>query len=170
MSSRKNIAPYIVAAIAAVVVGLLVWWVVKLEKRLHVEPEPVVVTDTIVDWQYDTVYRYDTRIVKLPIHDTTVCVDSIYATDSVYVEVPIYRYGYDTTLTTEHSSTRLEVKLSGYDVNIDTLTATTTVTPIYIQEKTPWYKRFRPSVGIGVGTTFKGEATVGAYFGVGYLF
>lgn len=170
MSSRKNIAPYIVAAIAAVVVGLLVWWVMKLEKRLHVEPEPVVVTDTIVDWKYDTVWFDTVKIVKLPVHDTTVCVDSVYATDSIYVEVPMYKYIYDTTLTTEHSSTRLEVKLSGYDVNIDTLTATTTITPTIIQETIPWYKRFRPSFGIGVGTTFKGEATVGAYFGVGYLF
>lgn len=170
MSNRKDIAPYIFAAIVAIIVGLLVWWVVRLEKRLHVEPEPVVVTDTIVDWQYDTVYRYDTKIVKLPIHDTTVCVDSIYATDSVYVEVPIYRYEYDTTLTDTHSTTQLHAKLSGYAVNVDTLTVSTTITPIVVKEKIPWYKRFRPSVGVGVGTTFKGEATVGVYAGFGYLF
>lgn len=166
----KKATPYIVGAIMAVVIGLLIWWVVSLQKKLHTPVEPVVVTDTIVDWQHDTVYRYDTRIVKLPIHDTTVCVDSIYATDSVYVEVPIYKYKYDTTLTDTNSTTRLQATLSGYYVNIDTLTVTTTITPIVIKETIPWYKRFRPSVGVGVGTTFKGEATVGVYAGVGYLF
>ena len=170
MSDHKNIAPYITAAIVAVIIGLLVWWVVALEKKLHTPVEPLVVTDTIIDWKSDTVYRYDTKIVKLPIHDTTVCIDSIFATDSIFVEVPMYRYIYDTTLATEHSTTLLHVAISGYEVNIDTLSATTTVTPIILKENTPWYKRFRPSVGVGVGTTFKGQATVGVYAGVGYLF
>lgn len=166
----KKSTPYVICAVVAIIIGLLVWWVVSLERKLHTPPEPVVVTDTIVDWQYDTVYKYDTRIVKLPIHDTTVCVDSVFATDSVYVEVPMYRYKYDTTLTDTHSTTRLQATLSGYAVNVDTLVATTTITPIVIKKKIPWYKRFRPSVGVGVGTTFKGEATVGVYAGVGYLF
>lgn len=166
----KKATPYIVGAIVAVIIGLLIWWVVALQRKLHTPIEPVVVTDTIVDWQYDTVYRYDTKVVKLPIHDTTVCVDSIYATDSVYVEVPIFKYKYDTTFTDTNSTMRLQATLSGYEVNVDTLTVTTTITPIIIKEKIPWYKRFRPSIGVGVGTTFKGEATVGVYGGVGYLF
>ena len=170
MSDHKNIAPYITAAIVAVIIGLLVWWVVALERKLHTPVEPVVVTDTIIDWKSDTVYRYDTKIVKLPIHDTTVCVDSVFATDSVLVDVPIYRYIYDTTLTDTNAVTRLQLTISGYAVNVDTLLSTTTITPIIIKEKIPWYKRFRPSVGVGVGTTFKGEATVGVYAGVGYLF
>ena len=33
MSDHKNIAPYITAAIVAVIIGLLVWWVVALEKK-----------------------------------------------------------------------------------------------------------------------------------------
>lgn len=161
---------YVTVSILEIVIGLLVWWVVSLQKKLHTPVEPVVVTDTIVDWQYDTVYRYDTRIVKLPIHDTTVCVDSVFSTDSVFVEVPIYKYKYDTTLTDTHSTTHLHAKLSGYAVNVDTLTVSTTITPIVIKEKIAWYKRIRPSIGVGVGTTFKGEATVGVYAGVGYLF
>ena len=170
MSNKWKIALCGLAVAAALAITLLAVWVVRLNRQLHVTPEPVVVTDTIVDWKYDTVYRYDTKIVKLPIHDTTVCVDSVYTTDSVFVEVPIFKYKYDTTLTTEHSTTRLQATLSGYDVNIDTLAVSTTITPIVIKETIPWYKRFRPSVGIGVGTTFKGEATVGVYAGVGYLF
>ena len=166
----KKATPYIVGAIIAVIIGLLIWWVVALQRKLHTPIEPVVVTDTIVDWQYDTVYRYDTKVVKLPIHDTALCVDSIWTTDSVYVEVPIFKYKYDTTFTDTNSTMRLQATLSGYEVNVDTLTVTTTITPIIIKEKIPWYKRFRPSIGVGVGTTFKGEATVGVYGGVGYLF
>ena len=166
----KKATPYIIGAVVAIIIGLLVWWVVALQKKLHTPPEPVVVTDTIVHWQHDTVYRIDTRTVKLPIHDTTLRTDTLHLTDSILVDVPIYKYIYDTTLTTPHSTTHLRAAISGYDVNLDTLTATTTVTPIIIKETIPWYRRIRPSVGIGVGTTFKGEATVGVYAGIGYLF
>ena len=127
-------------------------------------------TDTITDWQYDTVFRIDTKVVKLPVHDTTTVTDSLWLTDSVLVEVPMMRYRYDTTLADTHSTTRLTATLSGYEVRVDTLTVNTTIQPIIIKEAIPWQKRFRPSVGVGVGTNIKGEATVGIYLGVGYLF
>ena len=128
------------------------------------------VTDTITDWQYDTVFRVDTRVVKLPIHDTTTVTDSLWLTDSVLVEVPISRYRYDTTLTDTHSTTRLTASLSGYEVRVDTLAVTTTIEPIIIKETLPWRKRIRPSVGVGIGTNLRGEATVGVFVGIGYLF
>ena len=134
------------------------------------ETTTVTVTDTITDWQHDTVYRYDTKVVKLPVHDTTMLTDSLCFTDSVFVEVPVYRYRYDTTLTDTNVTTRLRAVLSGYDVHIDTLAVTTTITPIIIKEAIPWHKRFRPSVGVGIGTNLKGEATAGLYVGIGYLF
>lgn len=128
------------------------------------------VTDTITEWQHDTVFRIDTKVVKLPVHDTTTLIDSLWMTDSVLVEVPIMRYRYDTTLADTNSTTRLTATLSGYEVRVDTLTVSTTIQPIIIKEAIPWKKRFRPSVGVGVGTNLKCEATVGVYFGVGYLF
>lgn len=128
------------------------------------------VEDTIIDWQHDTVFRIDTKLVKLPVHDTTTLIDSLWMTDSVLVEVPMMRYRYDTTLADTHSTTRLTATLSGYEVRVDTLTVSTTIQPIIIKETIPWQNRFRPSVGVGVGTNLKGEATVGVYFGVGYLF
>ena len=127
------------------------------------------VTDTITDWQYDTVYRVDTRVVRLPVHDTTRMTDSLWVTDSVLVEVPISRYRYDTTLTDTHSTTRLTASLSGYEVRVDTLSVTTTIEPIIIKETLPWRKRIRPSVGVGIGTNLKGEATAGVFVGIGYL-
>ena len=136
------------------------------------EQETVIdtVTDTITDWKYDTVFRVDTKVVKLPVHDTTTVTDSRWLTDSVLVEVPMMRYRYDTTLADTHSTTRLTATLSGYEVRVDTLTVSTIIQPVIIKEAIPWQKRFRPSVGVGVGTNLKGEATVGVYFGVGYLF
>ena len=128
------------------------------------------VTDTITDWQHDTIFRIDTKVVKLPVHDTTTLTDSLWLTDSVLVEVPMMRYRYDTTLTDTHSTTRLAATLSGYEVRVDTLAVSTTIQPIIIKEAIPWQKRFRPSVGVGVGTNLKGEATVGVFVGVGYLF
>ena len=128
------------------------------------------VTDTITEWQHDTVFRIDTKVVKLPVHDTTTLTDSLWLTDSVLVEVPICRYRYDTTLTDTHSTTRLTATLSGYEVSVDTLAVSTTIQPVIIKETIPWQRRFRPSVGVGVGTNLKGEATVGMYFGIGYLF
>lgn len=128
------------------------------------------VTDTITDWQHDTVFRIDTKVVKLPVHDTTTLTDSLWLTDSVLVEVPMMRYHYDTTLTDTHSTIRLTATLTGYEVSVDTLAVSTTIQPVIIKETIPWQKRFRPSIGVGVGTNLKGEATVGVYFGVGYLF
>ena len=71
------------------------------------------VTDTITNWQHDTVFRVDTKVVKLPVHDTTTVTDSLWLTDSVMVEVPMMRYRYDTTLADTHSTTRLTATLSG---------------------------------------------------------
>ena len=160
---------WIIIFVTAGICSLLAWFFGRMSAP---KPEFVTdtITDTIVNWKYDTIYRYDTKVVKLPIHDTTTVTDSLLLVDSVMVDVPIYKYHYDTTLSDTHGSTRLTATMSGYDVNIDTLEVTTTITPIIIKETLPWYKRFRPSVGIGIGTNYKGEATAGLYVGVGYLF
>lgn len=161
---------YLVAVLVFAVVMLTIGFIVG--RHYESEPETVTdtVTDTITDWQHDTVFRIDTKVVKLPVHDTTTTTDSLWLTDSVLVEVPMMRYRYDTTLTDTHSTTRLTATLSGYDVNVDTLAVSTTIQPVVIKETIPWTRRFRPSVGVGVGTNLKGEATAGVYFGIGYLF
>ena len=148
----------------------LAWWLGRLTAPAEFTYVTDTVTDTITDWQYDTVFRVDTRVVRLPVHDTTRMTDSLWLTDSVLVEVPISRYRYDTTLTDTHSTTRLTASLSGYEVRVDTLAVTTTIEPIIIKETIPWRKRIRPSVGVGVGANLRGEATVGVFVGIGYLF
>ena len=154
-----------------VVLGLilLAGWLGRLTAPAEFTYTTDTVTDTITDWQYDTVFRVDTRVVKLPIHDTTTVTDSLWLTDSVLVEAPISRYRYDTILKDTHSTTRFTASLSGYDVRVDTLAVTTTIEPIIIKETIPWRKRIRPSVGVGVGANLRGEATVGLFVGIGYL-
>ena len=147
----------------------LAWWLGGLTAPAEFTYVTDTVTDTITDWQYDTVFRVDTRVVKLPIQDTTRMTDSLWLTDSVLVEVPISRYRYDTILKDTHSTTRLTASLSGYEVRVDTLAVTTTIEPIIIKETIPWRKRIRPSVGVGVGANLRGEATVGVFVGIGYL-
>lgn len=164
----KDLLPY---GLALILAGVMVFFILKWKKaddELHIVPDPVTVTDTIIDWQFDTMYYTRTKVVKLPVHDTLV--DSLWSVDSVLVDVPMYTYQYDTTLRDTNCTTNVRAIITGYDVLVDEMTVSTTVTPIVIKETIPWYKRFRPSVGVGIGTTFKGEATVGAYVGVGYLF
>lgn len=164
MSQKWQIVTVIVAAVLSVALTIAICWIVRLTEKANTKSVPVTITDTIVDWQHDTVYRYDTKVVKLPVHDTTTI------TDSVLVEVPLSKYYYDTTLTDTNRTIRMQATLSGYDVSIDTLAVTTTITPIIIKETMPWYKRFRPSIGVGIGSNLKGEASVGVFLGVGYLF
>ena len=165
MTAKEFFKGFLPVLAIAVLIGLLT--APHRQKNIYVTDT---VTDTITHWQHDTVFRVDTKVVKLPVYDTTTLTDSLRITDSVLVEVPISRYRYDTTLTDTHSTTHLTASLSGYEVRIDTLAVTTTVQPVIIKESLPWYRRFRPSVGVGIGTNLKGEATTGIYLGVGYLF
>ena len=165
---KKAVTYFASFVILCCLIGLA-WWLGRLTAPAEFTYTTDTVTDTITDWQYDTVFRVDTRVVKLPIHDTTRMTDSLWLTDSVLVEVPISRYRYDTTLTDTHSTTRLTASLSGYEVRVDTLAVTTTIEPIIIKETLPWRKRIRPSVGVGIGTNLKGEATAGVFVGIGYL-
>ena len=169
MKIKDSIKTWVVVLVFAVVMLTLGF----IAGRSYAPTQEVVtdtVTDTITEWQHDTVFRIDTKVVKLPVHDTTTLTDSLWLTDSVLVEVPMMRYRYDTTLADTHSTTRLTATLSGYEVRVDTLAVSTIIQPVIIKETIPWQRRFRPSVGVGVGTNLKGEATVGMYFGIGYLF
>lgn len=165
MNAKEFFKGFTPVLVIAVMIGFLT--APRKQKPIYITDT---VTDTITHWQHDTVFRVDTKVVKLPVHDTTTLTDSLWLTDSVLVEVPISRYLYDTTLTDTHSTTHLTASLSGYEVRIDTLAVTTTIQPVIIKESLPWYLRFRPSVGLGLVTTVKGEATAGIYLGVGYLF
>ena len=113
----------------------------ELIQSYDVEPE-LIILDSIV---YDTVYIKNTEIVKLPIVDTLVQTDTIVAVDSVYVEVPISTYHYDTTLAETHISLICE----GFDVRLNSLLIENLKTSI-IKENKP--KRW--GIGVGIGATY----------------
>lgn len=122
----------------------------KSEKKcLEKEPtvitikEPVVIHDTITDikWKNKYIDHYDTAYFT--------CLDTI--TDTVKVEVPIYKYIADTTL---QDSTRVKAQFSGYNVTLDSLEVS------YQKEKTTVIiqptekKRIRWGFGIALGFGF----------------
>ena len=147
----------------------LFWWLGRVTAPAVSAFFTDTVTDTITDWRHDTVMRVDTRVVRLPVHDTVRMTDSVVRVDSVVVEVPIYQYRYDTTILSPDGATQLRAVLTGYDVTVDTLAVSTVVEPVAVKEAIPWYRRFRPSVGVGVGANSDGEVTTGVFVGVGYL-
>lgn len=120
----------------------------KSEKKcLEKEPvvvtikEPVTVHDTITNVQYKYKYidHYDTAYFT--------CLDTI--TDTVRVEVPIYKYIADTTL---QDSTRVKAQFSGYNVTLDSLEVSyqKEKTTVVIQEnKKEWHLGFGIAIGIG---------------------
>lgn len=120
----------------------------KSEKKcLEKEPtvitikEPVIVHDTVTNLQYKDKYHYRTDTCYLPVVDTI--------TDTAYVEVPIYRYTYD-TITPD--STHLRMSLSGFNVNVDTIQAEylKEKTTVVVQEnKKDWHWGFGFAIGFG---------------------
>lgn len=122
--------------------------------------DTIVINDTIVDMEYDTCYLWKKDTVKLPIvvNDTT----TILKIDSVLVEIPKYKYKYDTIIKDTAYSTRFSAVIEGFDVNLDSVYLNTIIAPQKVK-KEPWYRNIVPAAGVGYGV--KG---FGIFVGVGY--
>ena len=142
------------------VIYLLLFFLVKTNRTCQViqdKPETVYLTDTITNVVYDTVFIDHFETVKLPVTDTIV-IDSI-RIDSVFVEVPISVYRFDTTFTTDTTSLNIRIRNSGFNVTLDSLSYYFEYTP-RLQKKTHWF--IGPSLGIGYDfTTGKLIPTIG---------
>ena len=79
----------------------------------------IIVSDTIINIVYDTVYLERYKTVKLPITDTLYR-DSV-KIDSVFVEVPISTYKLDTVFKTDTTRLDLHIINSGFDVKLESL-------------------------------------------------
>lgn len=120
--------------------------------------DTVKICDTITNWQYDTVYfnRYDT------INTTDVVIINDTVNDTTYIQLPIYTYIYDTTITDTNYKTDLRAVLSGHSVNMDSLYLSTEITrqeAILVPKQRRW--------GIGAGLMY---GTGGFGFGVGIFY
>ena len=122
--------------------------------------DTIKLNDTIVDMEYDTCYLWKKDTVKLPvvINDTTTLVKI----DSIYVEIPKYKYYYDTIIKDTAYSTRFSAVIEGFDVNLDSVYLNTIIVP-QKAKKQAWYNNIVPAIGLGYGT-----GGFGIFAGVGY--
>ena len=164
----KQILLILVATIVILFTTLAIVITTHRTRKQPVPPQKtIIVTDTLINIVYDTVYLERYKTVKFPVIDT-LYIDST-RIDSVFVEVPISTYKLDTTFTTDTTRLNLFIQNSGYSVTLDTLSYKFTYqpTPPVIKKKRHRfgfyvgpavgisydYKTGRtlPSVGIGIG-------------------
>ena len=120
------------------------------KSREKPETKTITVTDTITKVVYDTLFIDHFEKVKLPVVDTVTIINDSLRIDSVFVEVPISVYRFDTCFTTDSTNLNIRIRNSGYAVTLDSLS--------YHFEYTPTLKKnyFRDHLkfGVGIGTGF----------------
>lgn len=138
--------------------GLMVWsYNVGKRHSTNTTTDTITVTDTIANWQYDTVYfnRYDT------INTTDVVIINDTVNDTTYIQLPIYTYIFDTIIQDTNYKTSLRAVASGFNVTMDSLYLSTEIMQ-QNPKKQPWYGNIVPAVGLGFGT-----GGFGVFAGVG---
>ena len=151
-------------------VALLIVKAIKYCHKAQEPPEPIYVTDTIVNVMFDTVYLDHYNVIKLPIHDTLnqIIIKDSLKIDSVFVEIPISAYKLDTAFATDTMEFRLSLKARGYDVSLDTLSYSFSYRPSSFDKKhrIGWFAG--PSVGVGYDfCTGRLVPTIGVGVGLG---
>ena len=121
---------------------------VTTEKQL----QPVIITDTLTQVVYDTVFIDHFETVKLPTTDTITIINDSIRIDSVFVEVPISVYKLDTTFFTDTTCLNIRIQNSGYAVTLDSLSYYFEYTP-RPQKKTNFFKEHL-KFGVGVSSGF----------------
>ena len=147
----------------AIITALLVftaWKSYTLKDKIEyiTVTDTVKICDTITNMAYDTVYfsHYDT------INTTDVVIINDTVNDTTYIQLPIYTYIYDTTITDSTYRTNLKAVVSGFQCQMDSLYLSTEIFPQKVK-KQPWYGNIVPAVGVGYGT-----GGLGIFLGVGY--
>lgn len=136
------------------VIYLLLFFFVNTNRKSQVITEkqlqPVVITDTITQVMYDTIFIDHFETVKLPVVDTVTIINDSIRIDSVFVVLPISKYSVDTTFTTDTTSLNIRIQNSGYAVKLDSLFYKFEYTPT--KTKTNFFRdHFRFGLGAGLG-------------------
>ena len=154
------------------VIYLLLFFLVKTNRQSQVIQEkqlqPVILTDTIVNVVYDTLFIDHFETVKLPVVDTVTIINDSIRIDSVFVEVPISIYKFDTTFKSDTTQLNLSIRNSGYDVKLDSLSYNFKYTPR--PPKTNFFKehfKFGGGAGAGDGCFAK---QIDVFVGVGLYY
>ena len=156
------------------VIYLLLFFLVNTNRQSQVVQEkplqPIIITDTITNVLYDTLFIDHFETVKLPVVDTLTIINDSIRIDSVFVEVPISVYKFDTTFTTDTTSLNIRIQNSGYEVSLDTLSYKFEYTPRL--PKTNFFKEhFKFGVGVSTGFgVFSKKPDVFLGVGVFYCF
>ena len=156
------------------VIYLLLFFLVKTNRQSQVIREkpsqPIILTDTIVNVVYDTLFIDHFEKVKLPVVDTVTIINDSLRIDSVFVEVPISVYKFDTCFTTDSTNLNIRIQNSGYAVTLDTLSYSFAYKPTH--QKTNFFKEhFKFGAGIGTGFgVFSKKPDVFLSIGVYYCF
>ena len=159
--------------VIVILVLLVVLLSIKTEKCYQVarkQLKTVYLTDTLTQVMYDTVFVEHFETVKLPVVDTLILINDSIRIDSVFVEVPISVYKFDSTFTTDTTQLNLSIRNSGYAVKLDSLSYNFKYTPT--PNKTNYFRdhfRFGAGAGAGYGCfTRKPDVFLG--FGFYYCF
>lgn len=137
------------------VIYLLLFFLVKTNRQSQVIQEkqlqPIIISDTITNVVYDTLFIDHFETVKLQVVDTLTIINDSLRIDSVFVEVPISIYKFDTCLTTDTTQLNLSIRNSGFNVTLDTLSYSFTYRPT--SPKTNFFKEHL-KFGVGVSSGF----------------
>ena len=135
------------------VIYLLLFFLVNTNRQSQTkqpEPKTITVTETLTQVIYDTLFIDHFETVKLPVVDTLTIINDSLRIDSVFVEVPISVYKFDSTFTTDTTSLNIRIQNSGYNVKLDSLSYSFTYRPTH--QKSNFFKdHFKFGLGIGTG-------------------
>ena len=156
------------------VIYLLLFFLVNTNRTCQVIQEkpsqPIIISDTLTQVIYDTIFIDHFETVKLPVTDTLILINDSIRIDSVFVEVPISIYKFDTTFKSDTTSLNIRIRNSGYAVTLDTLSYNFKYTPR--PPKTNFFKehfKFGAGVSTGFGV-FSKKPDVFVGVGVYYTF
>ena len=139
-----------------IVIYLLLFFLVRTNRQSQViqeKPETVYLTDTLTQVMYDTIFIDHFETVKLPVVDTVTIINDSIQVDSVFVEVPISIYKFDTTFKSDTTSLNIRIQNSGYDVKLDSLSYNFKYTPTH--QKSNFFKEhFKFGAGVSTGYGF----------------
>ena len=167
---KKETVKTFVIVVLVLLVVLLSVKSMKYYQKSQEKPETIYLTDTITNVLYDTVFVDHFEKVKLPTTDTLILINDSIRIDSVFVEVPISVYKFDSTFTTDTTQLNLSIRNSGYAVTLDTLSFNFKYTPTH--QKTNFFKehfKFGAGVSTGFGV-FSKKPDIFVGVGLQYIF
>ena len=166
----KETAKTLVIVVLVLLVIFLSVKSMKYYQKSQDKPKTIYLTDTITNVVYDTLFFDHFETVKLPVVDTLILINDSIRVDSVFVEVPISVYKFDTTVSTDTTRLDLFIQNKGYEVTLDSLSYYFEYTP-RLQKRNYFKEHFKFGAGIGTGYgVFSKKPDVFLSIGVYYCF